>query len=66
MWEPPTYDTFHGMCLSRAGLSIGKYGSVVSRQHIWDNALGCLIVYFFLGGIRFEDFVKQINFTLKQ
>lgn len=50
---------FTGWCLA-----VRENGAIVSGQNIGDNRLCRFIVHLLLGGIWFEYFIEQINFSL--
>lgn len=59
-------NAFHGMRLSRGCLSVGKDGSIISAQDVFNNGFGGLTVDLLLRCIWFEYFVKDVNFALKK
>ena len=58
-------NTFHGVCLSGRCLSVGKYGTIIATQYIFDNSFSRLVVHLLLRCVRFEYFVEDVNFALK-
>lgn len=53
------------MRFTRRRLTVGKNRSIVASQNVANNRLCGFIVDFFLGGVRFKDFIEQINFSLE-
>ena len=59
-----SYDTLHGMRFTGGRLAVREYCAVIAGQNVADDALRRFIVDFFLGRVRFEYFIEEVDFTL--
>lgn len=58
-------NSLHCVCFTRRSLSVSKYGSIVSFEHVIDDCFSSFLIDYLLVCVRLENFIEDINFSLK-